>query len=116
MLKLTSILKTLGQLYKALYTANKKYIMLPGENGLKICWGSFGDAMYGSEIILPITFVDGIGMAFPTYNTGSTMICNFSSNYAIRNTNRFAVVAYDVHTMQASTSRTLAGTYLVIGY
>lgn len=115
MLKLTSILKAVGQLYKALTdksTLTYQYIILP--NGLKFCWGGFSSVKYGDSIPLPITFNDGIGILIPNYNTGTTMNCNFSTDF-IRNRSHILVVAYDVTKQAASTSTTLSGAYFVIG-
>lgn len=115
MLKLTSILKAVGQLYKALTdtsTLTKEYITFP--NGLKICWGGFSSAKYGDKIALPITYRNAIGILIPNYNTWTTMNCNFGANF-IRNRNYIEVGAYDVTKQAPSTSTILSGAYIVVG-
>nr|DAK64822.1 MAG TPA: Putative tail fiber protein fold, Tail fiber, receptor [Caudoviricetes sp.] len=116
MLKLTSILKAIGQLYKLLTdptTLKSNYIKFP--NGFKICWGRFDYAKYGDTVQLPITFHYGVLVILPRYNTGTTMDCNFSTDNII-DRSTFLIYAYNVRTGAASVSTTLSGTYVVIGY
>lgn len=116
MLKLTSVLKAIGQLYKALTDPttlkNSNYVEFP--NGLKICWGeAYGK--YGDVIQLPVTYTFGKLVEIPVYNTYTTMRCNFGS-VRLANTNKAFITAYDIKTDNPPTSEKLDCVYIAIGY
>lgn len=116
MLKLTSVLKAIGQLYKALTrtdTLAKGYIEFP--NNFKVCWGNFGDMAWNSQITLPITFTAGSVFIQGVWSSNSAQAStNFSTN--IMSGNKIMLHGINTSTRGPEQSFPYAGHYIVIGY
>ena len=77
--------------------------------------GSFREKKHGDYIeIGHAVSTNSIVFVFPSYNTSSTIRCNFSIVQISAGRNTFQLSAWDTHTNDNSASTTLAGCYIIL--
>lgn len=76
--------------------------------------GDFGNASYGDSIDLPRAVTrNSVVFVFPSYNTSTTIRCNFAVVLLSAGAVSFTLYAFDTQTNDASVSNSLAGSYVV---
>ena len=112
---LKNILIIVKWLYESLTdssTLPNRYVIFP--NGLKICWGYFYSKKDGDKITIPISFSGGVNIILPEYSTYNSWTAHYSNGPITGNT--FSLHPFDIATNQGSTSTSLNGVYIAIGY